>query len=324
MGGSRQRLAGFRRKSRNRRQVFGGKRFSVFLQQLQRGVLPLNGIHPALFCLKCHFNGNGAGSRPNIPADRVFRQPQLGQANGAHLAFGHGYVFLPEENGIRQPVGHNRLRRIIFNQCDTQAFISSLRQRFCRTTENPFVQVAQALAHMHRHMTQTGLYQCGTHLTNSVFAAHQSKHPAMGANIGDNIVIPAVKAHGIHILVGGLQSGAQGYERTQARNYLCLASLQKWQQLFGTAEKTRVPGHHHGKPPVFPVGKDIVRNGSGSNGTVHGLSGGCCRIQHPLGTDQAIGTSNRRFRIHGHSAPASGPQADNADTGRPDTAKSFT
>ena len=221
-------------------------------------------------------------------------------------------------------MGHNSIGRIVFDQCDAQALVSAFRQRLRRTADDLFIRVAQPLSHMDGHFSQTRPGQIRAQLPDSVFAAHQSKHPAMGANIGDNIVIPAVKAHGIHILVGGLQSGAQGYERTQARNYLCLASLQKWQQLFRAAEKSRVPGHDHGKPPVFPVGKDIVRNGSGSNGTVHGLSGGCCRIQHPLGTDQAIGTSNRRFRIHGHSAPASGPQADNADTGRPDTAKSFT
>ena len=221
-------------------------------------------------------------------------------------------------------MGHNSIRRIVFDQRDTQAFISSFRQGCCRTADDLFVRVAQPLPHMDGHTSQPRTRQISTQPSDSVFAAHQSKHPAMGANIGDNIMVPPVKAHGIHILVGGLQSGAQGHKRTQTRNHLCLPAVQHWQQLLRAAEKTRVPGHHHGKPPVFPVGKDIVRNGSGSNGTVHGLSGGCCRIQHPLGTDQAIGTSNRRFRIHGHSAPASGPQADNADTGRPDTAKSFT
>ena len=221
-------------------------------------------------------------------------------------------------------MGHHGIVRSVFDQRGTQAVVTAFCQLCRSSADDSLIRVAQALANMHRHMTQTGLYQCGTHLTNSVFAAHQSKHTAMGANIGDNIVIPAVKAHGIHILVGGLQSGAQGYERTQARNYLCLASLQKWQQLFGAAEKTRVPGHHHGKPPVFPVGSDKVHNRLGGNGAVLGLSGYRRRIQHPLGANQAVGVPNRRLRVRGHGPPASRAQAHNADMGCPDAAKPFT
>ena len=177
---------------------------------------------------------------------------------------------------------------------------------------------------MDGHTSQPRTRQISTQPSDSVFAAHQSKHPAMGANIGDNIMVPPVKAHGIHILVGGLQSGAQGHKRTQTRNHLCLPAVQHWQQLLRAAEKTRVPGHHHGKPPVFPVGSDEVRNCLGGNGAVHSLPRYCHCVQHPPGADQAVGISNRRLRFRGHGPPVPRTQAYDADMGRPDAAKSFT
>ena len=172
-------------------------------------------------------------------------------------------------------------------------------------------------------MPQACLGQSRAQLSNPIFAAHQGKHPPVGPHIRDNIVGSAMKAGDIHVLVGGLQSGAQGYQGAYPRNHLCVAVFQQRKQLFRAAEKPGITGHDHGKPPVFPVCQNIVRNGFGIDGAVSGLSG-CRRVQHPPRADQAVGSANGRLGICGHGSPASGAQTHNADLGSPYAPKSFT
>ena len=101
--------ADLRRAAGDEAQVFRAEGGAVLLQKRQGVRLALDGPDAAARSLQRHLDGDRAGARAHVPADGVRRQLQLGQADAAHLALGHGHDVAGGEASlkalVRQAVG---------------------------------------------------------------------------------------------------------------------------------------------------------------------------------------------------------------------------
>ena len=207
----------------------------------------------------------------------------------------------------------------IFDERHAQGCIGTFRQLRRRAAHDVLIRVAQPLSHRHGDAAQTACCQCAAQVVDAALTAHQREEAAVCPHLRQDVVLPSVEAHHPHILVGGLQPGAQIGQRAQTWQHRCVAALQQRQQLFGAAEKAGVAGHDHRKAAVRPVGADKVRNILRRNGVIGRLTLPRHRIQHPFCTNETVCRLDGFTDLVGHSLPAAGADSDDPHL-RPDGA----
>ena len=207
----------------------------------------------------------------------------------------------------------------IFDERHAQGRVGTFCQLCCRAAHNALIRVAQPLSHRHGDAAQTACCQCAAQVVDAALTAHQREEPAVCPHLRQDVVLPSMEAHHPHILVGGLQPGAQIGQRAQTWQHRCVAALQQRKQLFGAAEKAGGAGHDHRKAAVFPVGADKVRDILRRNGVMGRLPRPRHSIQHPFCANETVRRLNGFTDLAGHSLPAAGADADDPHL-RPDGA----
>ena len=321
MGGRGQIPAGLRRAAGDHGEVFRGKPGFVFPEQRHGGLLPLNGIYPALPGLQRHLDGHRPGTRTYIPADGIRSQLQLGQANGPHLALGHRdhtVVAAASLKGrIRQAMGNNVLCPPVFDQRHAQGLKGLFRKLRRRIHGDLFVRIAEFFAHADPDVPQAGVCKGPAQAGHAVLSAHQGKHPGIGADIRHNIVLSPMNTDGNHIFIRGPQPRTEIGKRTEARKHLHLRIFEFRQKLLCPAEKSHIPGHHHGEAAVFPVGGNMRGDGLRIDGVKNRLSGAGHRLGHAFGADDAVCLFDGGPDFTGHGGPAAGADAHHRHPGLP-------
>ena len=309
MGGRGQLPACVRGLAGYRGEVLHAQAGGIAAHELQGVGLPLDAVDMAFPGDHSHFQGYAAGARAHVPADGVFREPQLAEADGPHLALGHGHGLLPLEHAVREAGGQHRVGAGILDQHGAEAVKVLLRQLFRRAGSELFIGIAEPLPHVDGHMAEAGLREADAEGPRPVVPAHQGEDAAVTAHVGSSVMLSAVEAYGHHVLVGGAQLRAEAAEGAETGQHRHPAEIQQGQQLLRAAEKPAVPGHDHREPAVFPVGADALRNGVRRDGAARSLALAGHRLQHPFRPDEAVGILDGLPHRQGHLLPAAGADA---------------
>ena len=214
-------------------------------------------------------------------------------------------------------MGNNVLCPPVFDQRHAQGLKGLFRKLRRRTHGDLFVGIAEFFAHADPDVPQAGLCKGPAQAGHAVLSAHQGKHPGIGADIRHNIVLSTMNTDGNHIFIRGPQPRTEIGKRTEARKHLHLRIFEFRQKLLCPAEKSHIPGHHHGEAAVFPVGGNMRGDGLRIDGVKNRLSGAGHRLGHAFGADDAVCLFDGGPDFTGHGGPAAGADAHHRHPGLP-------
>ena len=117
-----------------------------------------------------------------------------------------------------------------------------------------------------------------------------------------------MEAQRAHVLIGGVEPGAEDLHGAEPRQDPHPAVLQKGQELPRPAEEPAVPAEDHREPAAVRVLPDALGNGLRSDGPAGPLSR-CGVLEHPLRADEAVRPGDGPADLPGHGLRASGADA---------------
>ena len=138
--------------------IGGAKLLRVLLDEGCRRGLFLDGVHFAVRGCQRHLDGDGAGSRADVPGNRIPVQIQLGHGETAHLALRHGRV-APLKLFVGDAASKSTCVGRVFDDSHAEAVKGFLLQLRGSALGDTLLRVVEAFADVELHVFESIFFQ---------------------------------------------------------------------------------------------------------------------------------------------------------------------